>query len=277
MGEEPVGTPSKWASCEEDAPFLDTFLVGDDHVMSSDSEQERVRIVQKPSEDLDKLLYEDIPAWTQAGCRIQRVVKFSTVASLVFSHHGIVVLVSFPCESTLYLQIELLNEGIRHNVSKRNPIDTAFRLNWIEEKAVDLSPQVIQCAIEMVKSRHHTYLTWNCQVFADHVWGACAGEHRWHSRYWLERRLYEFFIRDSLVKKWQACKSASSRGLPPPRQPPRCLRVRHRLARNKGNKGPAAVTSLGDGLSSVARGLKCTMTAVGVASHSGSDTTVVPQ
>lgn len=249
---------------------------------SSDSDRSLAR---RPSEDLDKLLLEDIPAWTKAGCRIQRVFKFSTVVNLAFSHHGIVVLIGFPCKSTLYLQIELLNEGIRHNVSKKNPIDTAVRLNWIKEKAVDVSPQVIVAAIEDVKSRHHTYLLWNCQVFAEHMWGACAGKHKCQRRDWLERRLYEFFVRDSLVKKLQVCKTtgrarrrSGARSMATPRRSQRCVRGPHGLASalvavgaTAHRKGPEAFAAFGDGCYATARGLKCTLAAFGMmTAHRGS-------
>jgi len=195
-----------------------------------------------PSADTEKLLREDFPAWQHACFRVTRVVKFSKPGPVV-SHHGVIYHIRTIDNGIFYLQVELLTQGIRHNLSSRDPLALVDTIGWSVAREVDLSPSVVREHLEAHLSHQHSYLGWNCQDFAEellslaetrrmpvaahaHRMDRQAAPKRRHRN--AHRRRYEFYIMDGWPNRlwtrlrrgcfepWGSCSyKAGSRGLLP--------------------------------------------------------------
>lgn len=193
------------------------------------------------SADTEKLLSVDFPAWQQHNYRVTRVVKFSKPGSVV-SHHGVIYHICTDSDCVFYLQVELLTQGMRHNISFRDPLELVDNISWSSAQDVDLSPGAVREHLASRVAARHSYLGWNCQDFAEELLslaescpsccapsasarkpdGAvaagdfaapCAGlRTRSRSRSSLRRRRWEFFVMDGWPRRLWAKWRSGARG-----------------------------------------------------------------
>lgn len=121
-----------------------------------------------PSTDTQKLLGVDFPAWQQHDYRVKRVVKFSKPGPVV-SHHGVIYHIRAADGTVFFLQVELLTQGIRHNISFKDPLNLVDNVSWSVAREVDLCPGVVREHLVHHTSYRHSYVGWNCQDFAEEL------------------------------------------------------------------------------------------------------------